>query len=299
MNRRQNEPDRASRRTQEERHMERRQALVSGALLASLLTLAAPSYGQPDCSQPVPPPTGSIAVTGPQVRVGEHLFAGPGASVKVTTDAVCAPTQWTPVMDGQEASAWPTTWTAGEHTVAAAAVDTCGRRTTLAPVAFTMDTAPPTIGWETGDRQSFRTRLAPDTEHERRRIRWARTEGRPPKDTWISVAGVLQTPLPWVDFPSKTFLARAVYPVQVKSDHPQAFLAAPGTVAAVDGTEAALGERLLWITAEDAGAGVESMTLRLQNEQNRAVLVVEAVDQVGNSSRKEIVLRRGAAQTSR
>jgi len=280
--------------------MERRQALVFAALLASLLTFTASSSAQaPDCSQAVPPPTGSIEVTGPQIRVGEHLFVGPGASFKVTTDAVCAPTQWAPMMDGGEASAWPDSWTAGEHTAGAAAVDSCGRRTTLAPVAFTMDTTPPAIRWEAGDRQTFRARLARDTEHERRRVRWARTEGKPPKDTWISLAGVLQTPLPWVEYPNKTFLARAVYPVQIKSDRPQAFLAAPGTVAVVDGSDSTLGDRLLWITAEDAGAGVESMTLRLQNEQDRAVLRVEAVDQVGNKSTKEIVLRRGSQTAAR
>ncbi len=279
--------------------MEGRQALVCGALLASLLTLATSSSAQEaDCSQGAAP-TGSIQVTGPQVRVGEHLFIGPGARISVATaDAAFGPEQWKPVMDGREESAWPDSWTAGEHTVGAAAVDSCGRRGTAAPVAFTMDTAPPAIRWEAGDRRTFEGRLARDSEHERRRIRWARTEGKPAKDTWISVAGVLQTPLPWVQNPNKSFLARAVYPIEIKSDRPQAFLAAPGTVAVVDGANSTLGERLLWITAEDAGAGVESMTLRLQNEQNRAVLTVEAVDQVGNKSHKEIVLQRGA-QASR
>lgn len=279
--------------------MERRPSLACGALLASLLTWTAASSAQePDCSR-VAPPTGSIQVTGPQVRVGEHLFAGPGARIEVAaTDPAFGPERWTPLMEGSEASAWPGSWTAGDHTVSAAAVDSCGRRTTLAPVAFTVDTEPPAIRWEAGDRRAFDARLARDSEHERRRVRWARTEGKPPKDTWISVAGVLQTPLPWVKNPNKTFLARAVYPVEIKSDRPQVFLVAPGTVAVVDGADSALGERLLWITAEDAGAGVESMTLRLQNEQNRAVLRVEAVDQVGNKSQKEIVLRRGA-QASR
>jgi hypothetical protein len=274
----------------------RRQGLVSGALLAFLLTPFAPAAAQPpDCSQGAAP-TGSIQVTGPHVRVGERLFAGPGTHIEVAfTDAAAAPARWTPMMDGREESAWPASWTAGEHTVAVAAVDGCGRHATLEPIAFTMDAEPPTIRWQAGDRQSFAGRLAPDSERERRRIR-RRHEGRPAKDTWITVAGVLQTPLPWVENPDKTFLARAVYPVQIKSDHPQAFLAAPGTVAAVDGFDSTLGDRLLWIAAEDAGAGVESMTLRLTKEQNRAVLQVEAVDQVGNTSRKEIVLRRQAAR---
>jgi hypothetical protein len=279
--------------------VDRRQSLVSGALLAFLLTLSAPAAAQePDCSQGAPP-TGSIQVTGPQVRVGEHLFAGPGARIEVAaTDAAGGPAQWTPMMDGREESAWPASWTAGDHTAGAAVVDACGRRSTLAPVAFTMDTEAPAIRWKAGDRQSFAGRLAPDSERDRRRRLRGRAEGRPAKDTWITVGGVLQTPLPWVDFPSDTFLARAVHPVQIKSDHPQVFLAAPATVAAVDGSDSSLGDRLLWIAAEDAGAGVESLTLRLTNEQNRAVLLVEAVDQVGNTSRKEIVLRR-QAQASR
>jgi hypothetical protein len=260
--------------------------------------LTASSSAQPDCSQGAPP-TGSIQMTGPQVRVGEHLFAGPGARVEVAaTDAAGGAAQWTPMIDGREESVWPDTWTAGEHTAGAAAVDSCGRRAILAPVAFTVDTEPPAIRWEAGDRRTFEARLARDSEHERRRVRWARSEGRPAMDTWISAAGVLQTPLPWVRNPNKTFLARAVYPVQIKSDHPQAFLAAPGTVVAVDGSDSTLGERLLRIAAEDAGAGVESMTLRLQNEKERAVLRVEAVDLVGNTSSKEIVLRPGA-QASR
>src|SRR5262245_34037900 len=195
------------RRAQEDHHVNRRQGLVSGALLAFLLTPLAPAAAQqPDCSQG--PPTGSIQVTGPQVRVGAHLFVGPGARVQVTaTDAAGGPAQWTPVTDGREESAWPASWPAGEHTAGVAAVDRCGRSAALAPVAFTMDTAGPAIRWQAGDRESFKGRLAPDSERERRRIRH-RHQGRPAEDTWITVAGVLQTPLPWVD-PSKTFLARA------------------------------------------------------------------------------------------
>src|SRR5262245_6782487 len=93
------------RRTQEDHPVNRRQGLVSGALLAFLLTPLAPAAAapaaaqQPDCSQGAPP-TGSIQVTGPQVRVGAHLFVGPGARVQVTaTDAAGGPAQWTPVTD--------------------------------------------------------------------------------------------------------------------------------------------------------------------------------------------------------
>jgi hypothetical protein len=107
------------------------------------------------------------------------------------------------------------------------------------------------------------------------------------------VAGVWQIPLPWVKNADPTFLSRARYAVRIASNHPQAFLAAPGTVASLNGADAGLGERLLWIAADDAGAGVQTLTVSLHNEQDRAVLQVEATDGVGNASRKEIVLRPG------
>ncbi len=179
-----------------------------------------------------------------------------------------------------------------------------------APVASTTDTEAPAIRWQAGTRQSFEGegRLAPDSESARRRRARHRYEGKPAKDSWISVAGVLQTPLPWVDFPNNTFLSRAVYPVQIKSDRPQVFLEAPGTIAALGGSDSTLGDRLLWITAEDAGTGVESMTLCLHEEgkdcppggapaaATSLLLRIKATDLAGNESQKEIVLRRGGGQ---
>jgi hypothetical protein len=290
--RRKNEPD--PRRVVEDRHVKRRQLLACGVLLAFLASPAAFPQSEPDCSQP-DLPTGSIQVTGPQIRIADRLIAGPAARIEVTaTDAAGGAAQWTPMVDGRE-SAWPDSWNPGEHTVGAIAIDACGRRAPLAPVTFVVDAEPPAIRWEAGDRKFFTDsrRLAPDTERERRRIRYARKDGRPAEDSWLSEAGVWQMPLPWVRHPEKTFLSRARFPVQIASNHPQAFLAAPETIVSLDGADTGLGERLLWLEAEDAGAGVERLTLRLRNEQDRAVLEVEAVDTVGNTSRKEIVLRRG------
>ena len=277
--------------------MNRRQVSVSGLLLAALLTPAAFVAAQPDCSKPQPP-TGSVRVTGPQVRVGDRLIVAPGARVEVTaTDAAGGAASWTPLIDGRESTGWPISWQTGEHTAGAMAVDSCDRRASLAPVAFVVDTEPPAIRWEVGDQKTFANRLAPDSEHDRRKIRYARSEGKPANDSWISVAGIWQVPLAWVKNSDPTFLSRARYAVQIANNRPQAFLAAPGTVAALDGTDAKLGDRLLWIAAEDAGAGVQNLTLRVQNEQDRAVLQVEATDAVGNTSRKEIPLRRGGQAT--
>ncbi len=285
--------------------MNRRRTLLCGALFACLTPVT--SSAQPtDCSNPQPP-TGSIQVTGLQVRVGDRLIASPAARIEVTaTDVTGAPAQWTPLIGGQE-SAWPASWTAGTQTAGALAVDGCGRRASLPPVTFVVDAEPPAIRWEVADRQTFwdRDQLAPDSEPKRRRVRHARTEGKPAADSWLSVAGVWQIPLPWVKYPNPTFLTRDRYPVVITNNHPQAFLAAPRTIASVDGSDAGLGERLLWVTAEDAGAGVESMTLRLIKDAKDAqggvqgveVLEVRAVDHVGNESRKEIVLRPGGQES--
>jgi hypothetical protein len=278
----------------------RRHIPVSGLLLACLLTPAAYLAAQPDCSNPKPP-TGSIRATGPQVRVGDRLIVSPAVHFEVTaTDAAGGPAQWTPMAEGQEVSAWPASWSPGEHTVGAVAVDGCGHRAPIAPVAFVVDAEPPAIRWETGAPKTFidTNRLAPDSERDRRRIRFARKDGRPADDSWISLAGVWQVPLSWVKNADQTFLARDQYPVLIASNHPQAFLAAPGTVASLEGADASLSERLLWIAAEDPLAGVERLSLSLSpNGKDRAsteVLKVEVTDSVGNTSRKEIVLRPGS-----
>jgi hypothetical protein len=282
-----------------------RYILVSGVLLAFLIAPATFAAAELDCSKQEPP-TGSIQVTGPQVRVGDRLIAGPGARIEVkATDAAGGAATWTPTIDGREESGWPASWTAGEHSAGATAVDSCGRRATLAPVAFVVDVEPPALRWETGDAKTFidTNRLAPDTERDRRRIRHARKDAPPADDSWISQAGVWQVPLSWVKNPDQTFLARDQYPVLIANTEPQAFLAAPGTVVSVDGSDTGLGQRLLWIAAEDPGAGVERLTLTLSpNGQSRAateVLKVEVTDLVGNTSRKEIVLRPGGEQKSR
>ena len=168
-------------------------------------------------------------------------------------------------------------------------LDACGHRVPLAPVAFVADTAPPAIRWQVGDQRSLSDRLAPDTEKERRRLRGRRGSGQPATDAWQTLAGVWQLPVPWVKERRGVY---AQFPVEIKSDHPQAFLTAPDTTVSADGKDALLDQHVLWVAADDAGAGVDRLVLRSRIEGDRVVLEVEAVDMVGNSSRKEIVLRK-------
>jgi hypothetical protein len=240
---------------------------------------------------------GSIQIGGPQVRVGERLIVAPAATVAVIPDAAPAggpatPAAWLPMIGGRQESAWPATWTPGEHTAGAVAEDGCGGRATIAPVTFVVDAAPPVIRWEVGDHASLSDRLAPDSEHDRRRLRSRRSGGHAAHDAWSSRAGVWQLPVPWDHERDEREIAQ--FPVTITSDHPQAFFAAPATSIATDGKEARLGEnRILWVAAEDAGAGVERLTFRTRTEKDRVVLEVEARDLVGNVSTKEIVLRQG------
>ena len=235
-------------------------------------------------------PTGSLQVGGPQVRVGERLFTSAAATVQVTAVGPDgSPARSLPVIEGQEAAAWPAAWAAGPHTAGALVVDGCGHRVPVAPVAFVADTEAPAIRWQVGNQKELSDRLAPDTEGERRRLRGRRGRGQPAKDAWQTLDGVWQLPVPWVKEKKGIY---AQFPVTVRSDHPQAFLAAPDTTVTVDGKDSRLDERILWVAAEDAGAGVERLVLRSRTEPDRVVLEVEAVDMVGNSSRKEIILRR-------
>jgi hypothetical protein len=243
------------------------------------------------------PAAGSVQIGGPQIRVGDTLIVAPVATVAVVADAAApnapaAPAaSWLPVIGGRQESAWPATWTAGEHTAGAVALDGCGGRATIAPVTFVVDAAPPVIRWEVGDRSSLSDRLAPDSEKDRRRLRNRSGGGRAARDAWASQAGVWQLPVPWDHERDEREIAQ--FPVTIASDHPQAFFAAPATAIATDGKEAKLGgNRILWVAAEDIGAGVERLTFRTRTEGDRVVLEVEARDLVGNVSTKEITLRK-------
>jgi hypothetical protein len=249
----------------------------------------------------VPPPTGSLQVAGPQVRVGDRLFVNTAAKVEATAvDSAGSPARWVPVVAGKEAAAWPASWTPGEQTAGAVALDGCGNRGTIAPIAFVVDATAPAIRWEVGDQQALEDRLAEDTERERRRLKGRRSGGRASRDAWPSLAGVWQIPVPWVRDQDLSRVAH--FPVEIVSDHPQAFFSAPETDLTLTLTleskkEAALGDhRFLWVAADDAeGAGVDRLTFRTRNEGDRVVLEVEAADLVGNVSKKEIVLRQGAS----
>lgn len=275
--------------------MNARTIFLYGCLFALPLSPGAVQAQEESACAGQPPPSGSLQVTGPQVRVGERLIVSPAARVEVAaTDANGAPARWTPVIGGREATAWPATWTPGEQVAEAIVQDGCGNQGPVAPVAFVVDAEPPVLRWEMGNRESHRGRLAPDRESDRRRLKGRRSGGKPAPDAWSSDAGVWRIPLPWIKTEPGTRMAELL--VSIASDHPQAFLATPDTEIFADGKVVSRKDGILWIAAEDAEAGVDRLVLKTRSEGDRVVLEVEASDLVGNVSRKEIALERAPSR---
>jgi hypothetical protein len=219
------------------------------------------------------PPTGTVTLAGPQVRVGETLFAGPGASLAVTTadeggnpaDTV----RWRPLINGKEtelaAAAGP--WTAGVYTAGAVAVDLCGNRGAIAPVSFTVDTTPPALTWDVVDYDAF--------------------AGRGKK-----AAKVRNAPLTWSGGVQWLPLA-AGQEVRIDSDGPQAFFHAAGARLVADGREIILGDgQMLRVRAHDGESLVEHLRFLLRpGGGGAAVLEIETGDLVGNARKAAWELR--------
>lgn len=238
-----------------------------------------------------PPADAALQVVGTQVRLDDKLYVNGGVRVEVATEGTgSAGIRWRPAVDGQEAAAWPTAWTGGERTVSAVATDDCGQAVRLAPVTFIVDDAPPVLRWEAGDAARFEESLTPEEAVvlSRRRSRREREESRRPMPLAWSSGGVRWFPLAIRGEDGEQVLAE----VRIASDTPRVFFRTQGLGLVADGTPVPLGEgRLLSVSAEDAGSRVEHMILRTRSTPAGLVLEVEAVDLVGNTSKREWLLR--------
>ncbi|HEX3529317.1 MAG TPA: LysM peptidoglycan-binding domain-containing protein [Thermoanaerobaculia bacterium] len=217
------------------------------------------------------PPAGTLTLTGPQVSIGDTLFAGPGARLEVVaTDAESGVAEWLPVINGREGrlseAAGP--WAAGVYVLGATAVDRCGNRGPVAPITFTVDATPPTLSWELMPYDSFGGRGV----RQRGKVRSAPV-------TWSG--GVQWLPLGDGE------------EVRINSDGPQAFFHAPGAHFMADGREVTLGEgQMLRIRATDDQSHVEHLRFVLRRgEGGKSVLEVESGDLVGNSRKVNWELR--------
>jgi LysM domain len=225
------------------------------------------------------PPAGTLSLTGPQVRIGETLFAGPGVHVEVAaTDAESGLAGWVPVINGREGSARDAAgpWAAGVYSLGAVATDLCGNRGLLAPVAFTVDTAPPALEWDVVPYDEF---VGHGVRRHDRGGRHGKARSAPAPLTWSG--GVQWLPLP------------AGEEVLINSDGPQAFFHAVGARFVAGGREVTLGDgQMLRVRATDNESRVEHLRFRIRPaEGGRSVLEIETGDLVGNSRKEEWELR--------
>lgn len=235
------------------------------------------------------PPTGTIQISGPSVRIGDKVWFGPAAKLEVAAaDAGSGVDGWMPSVDGHGADAGVLAgpWSNGEHRVGAAALDLCGNFGPIEAVSFTVDAEPPAIRWT----------VAEAARGERGKGRFgARRRARPedlraPGLSWplSSPEGYLRWNPAWA-----TASAGTVHEtVEVVSDLPEAFLRVEGVgVAPKDGTVPPLKDgQVLQLHAEDGASRVERMVLRTRTTEAGPVLEVEAVDGVGNVARVEWAL---------
>jgi hypothetical protein len=97
------------------------------------------------------PPSGRIRVVGAQVEAPTSLIVGPEAKLELDReDGESGVAGWTGSVDGRETSpeAWSGPWPAGRHEAAAEVVDRVGNRSSVAPLLFEVDAAPPEIAWQ-------------------------------------------------------------------------------------------------------------------------------------------------------
>lgn len=228
---------------------------VLQAVTASVFLLggAEAADDRPGC---VHPPEGLMALEGPQIRVGNQLWAGPTARVVV---------KW---VDGTTGGPVSQAVSQGREELDAHAarraplpdLEICGRSWEVQPLAFAVDSAPPEITWELVDLEEFPNR---------------RRKARKPEG------------LSWSGGASWEPLKAGNEPVTIRTDRPQLLL--HGGRFDLGDTEVTPGrDQMLRIRFQDNGAGVDHLTFRLRAGPGRdKVLDIETVDLVGNARKVE------------
>ena len=248
------------------------------------------------------PPVDRLTVAGDAVTVAGRTFTPANFRIEPQlVDPLRGIARWTPTVDGAEAdlAALAAAWKPGDHTVGGVAFDAAGQRIALAPVAFTVDVEAPVIRWEVRQPEIFDERGEPSAARRgnARRPRRDRRRNEAPPDLAWSADGRRWLALPWkpgqvAEEPTVGTEPGVLGSFIVACDVPQVFLKTSGPRLGVAGKDLDLtGDRILWITATDAGCGVAKLTARTRAAANGgAVLELETVDLVGNSSKQEIAL---------
>lgn len=227
------------------------------------------------------PPTGTLRITGHHLVVGDRLFVAPDAGLTATVeDAGSGAGTWTPLIDGAERAdrgEGAGRWSAGAHDIGALIADRCGNRVPLAAVALVVDDAAPTLHWRLGDARELEEKGGPLRDQEERRRRGRRAAPAPSSGLLWSAGWEGWAPLGVPGEP----------PVRIANERPQVFLRGAGITLRTDSGEVTLGPgQMLWIEAEDEGAGAESLTLKVKPAEGVGkVLELQTIDLVGNVRR--------------
>lgn len=215
------------------------------------------------------PPTVDFRFTDPRANINEEVIVGPGFQLEIEPEDVGSGVEsWYPVIDGEEKTvadlAGP--WTTGEHQVVIVATDKAGNTRTSDPIAFIYDDVAPhfALGVQTVGEPLARDILERFSE---------------------------------LDGPSATQRGRQTLAVAgrkwwIDSDFTQVILRpTSGSLRLLDSDQKLNKKRGLWLLAEDEICQIID-TVRYDVEERSlggrkgtAVLIVEAIDCVGNRSR--------------
>lgn len=220
---------------------------------------------------------------GPKVGVSDRLVVGPGTFVEAEVEPTPNLKRWVPLFDGAETTleGWRAPFTSGTHTVGVLAIDNHNRRAVAATRTFIYDPDPPEIRW--GEEDGAELGHASGVSEE---VRAASTRPRQP-GYWARVTGTDASPLVWTSSKVK-WLTMQYGEWEIGSDKPYIVVRArkkkPVSFPTL-GVEVTQ-ERGLTIQALDPVCGVEKMSYQiLLDEDNREILVIDAVDALGNRSR--------------
>ncbi len=247
------------------------------------------------------PPSGVVRFEGASVETARGTFYDRGVRVEVSVaDAQSGVESWSPTVGGEPVDrarlAGP--WPSGRYTVGAVAADVFGNRGELEPVEFVVDDDPPELRWEVGDAELLESKVGAGlatAKWQKRKRKWvkralARFYRELDRPAWNVLSwGSATSPISENFLPKQVLTARqrTYHVLGIREDRPEVLLLAPGLADPSDPAGAPLGERLVWLTAEDPGCGeIRSMSLKL-SEGDGSKLVIEVADRLGNRRRVE------------
>ncbi len=201
-------------------------------------------------------PKETAVIEGPQIQVGDILWAAPTARIVATwTDPETGdPLRRDLTTNPAELAAFSARWAQGE--VTGATFDGCGNAGSFPPIPFSVDDQAPEITWEVVDLDDF--------PNKRRKAR------TPNGLSWSG--GASWKPLQADDAPTR-----------IRTDAPQLLLHG-ATFDFGDEKAEAGNDRMLRARFRDGGAGVDHLTFQLRPADGGGQeLEIEVVDLVGNS----------------